>query len=290
MKKHLIVTIIAIIAILITLLCACSQESTEEAPFIFLFMADTQADPETGDYSGLSSIFDVAINGEPKPELLILGGDTVNDGRDENEWAAFHLAASTLLDTIPAAAAAGNHDNSPLLTRQFTWPETEMRGYFYSFNMSGVHFTILDSNYMGAANDEDIAWLYEDLKSASATEADWRVAVCHHPFWPVAGIPRDIIRAETMREHFLPLLAEHGVDLLLVGHQHAYARSVPPTGPVQIMAATGDKASYLPDNYDYIAMTAHAPNYIKVSANAETLEITAFNLAGEVIDSFTLLN
>jgi len=264
-------------------------------------MSDTQSDPQTGDYSGLGHLIARAAAhlDTNQPRLLLLGGDAVNDGANADEWNDFWQAVGDSLDGFTIAAAAGNHDNKPLLTEQFTMPDTvpqrSDQGWFSSFTMSGIHFTILDSNIMGAANTEDVAWLEADLSSAAAQKADWRIAVSHHPFWPIANIPRDIARAETMREFFLPIMETYSVDLLLVGHQHVYARSLPmlgnetaPEGIVQIMAASGDKTSYPPDNHPYLAMTAQAPNYVLLEATSSALSLTAYDAAGNVIDVFTL--
>jgi len=275
-------------------LCACAPATTqanEGQPFVFLFMSDTQADPQAGDYSGFGSLLKAAIS-KNSPSLLIFGGDTVNDAADEDEWGDFWRSVGDSLKGIPVAAAAGNHDGSKYLAGRFDWPasapEKRGQGYFYSFDMDSIHFTVMDGNIMGAANEEDIAWLKADLSSSAATNADWRVAVCHQPFWPVAAIPKDMARAQTLREYFLPLLEEYGVDLLLVGHENVYSRCEPENGPPQVMTASGGKASYATTEQPYIVKTADAPNYVRVSADSDKLEITAFDASGAAIDSFTI--
>ncbi|MCL1805700.1 MAG: metallophosphoesterase [Clostridiales bacterium] len=274
-------------------------------------MSDTQADPLTGDYGAFGALLTRAV-ADRRPELLLLGGDTVNDGADEDEWRAFWDAAGMALDGLAVAAAAGNHDNKALLANQFTLPdaapERPGEGWFYSFDMKGVHFVILDSNIMGAANEADIAWLEADLSGEAAAAADWRIAVCHHPFLTVINSPKDEARAQTMRDSFLPLLVEYGVDLLLTGHQHNYARSLPMNAGgdaairsdtvdagslgsafVQLMAASGGKASYTHDDRPYLARTAEAPNYLALLAEGDSLSVTAYSADGGVIDSFTLI-
>jgi 3',5'-cyclic AMP phosphodiesterase CpdA len=160
-----------------------------------------------------------------------------------------------------------------------------------------VFLVMLDSNIMGAANQRDIDWLRNELQSEYALRANWRVAVMHHPMWPAASIPRDIMRAETMREFFLPVLEEYGVELILCGHQHVYSRSAPMRGDdaavdgqgiVQIMAASGDKASYALSESGYIVASASAPCYLHLLADGETITITSFNAGHEEIDSITI--
>ena len=265
-----------------------------------LFFSDTQADPATGDYSALGELLARATAQKPQPALIIFGGDTVNDGGDSKEWQKFWQAAATPLAGLITAAVPGNHDNYALLAEQFNYPAQAPlapgAGFFYSFDMGGVHFIMLDSNIMGAARPEDIEWLKADLQSAAALEADWRVAVIHHPMWPLTDNPKDLERAAVMREHFLPLLQSYGVDLLLCGHQHLYGRSLPQRGDgaaldgglIQIMAASGAKESYSIVDGAQVALSADAPNYLLLTADSAALTITAYNGINEAFDTYAL--
>jgi len=173
------------------------------------------------------------------------------------------------------------------LAEQFDYPETSAEGFFYTFNEGNVFFLMLDSNIMGGGNAAHAEWVAEQLSSGAAKNADWRIAVTHHPLWPAAEIPKDAQRAQTMREVFLPVMEAGGVDLLLCGHQHVYSRTEP-GGIVQIMAASGAKESYKPGNMDYIVTAAEAPNYLIIEAGVKTMEITAFDSTGKSFDSFLL--
>jgi 3',5'-cyclic AMP phosphodiesterase CpdA len=263
----------------------------------FLFFGDTQPDPEEDCFDNVGKLLEQAVNHEEAPELVIFGGDTVNTGGDEAEWQAFWQAAGASLDGLTTAAVAGNHDSHALLAEQFDLPaEAPLNpgeGWFYSFRLGPVFFLMLDSNIMGAANHADIEWLQIELQSEAAQDANWRVAVMHHPMWPVSDIPRDIQRAETMREYFLPVLEQYGVDIILCGHQHVYSRTLPMRGDsvsadgrgiVQIMAASGDKASYAVGERDFLAAGAAAPNYALLIADESSLRITAYDGENRVID------
>ncbi|MCL1827881.1 MAG: metallophosphoesterase [Oscillospiraceae bacterium] len=276
-------------------------EQTEQNEITFLFFSDTQAEPETGDYSGVGALISEAV-ARFSPELVIFGGDTVNDGGDAGEWRDFKKAAAELLSGPLIAAAPGNHDNYPLLAEQFDYPsyapEAPGEGFFYSFSRDGVFFIVLDSNIMGAANKTDIDRLRNDLSDKAAILADWRIAVMHHPVWPVTDNPKDTQRAETMREYFLPVLEEHGVDLILCGHQHVYSRSFPMHGDnvskygpgiIQIMAASGAKESYAAAERDYITSLGDAPNYLSVTASARELRVTACNGNHEPFDKTVIM-
>jgi len=299
------------------LFCGCERQEQQEADAVshdpqqevfktqqqisVLFFSDTQADPETGDYSSFGELLALALTHQEAPDLVIFGGDTVNDGGDADEWREFWEAAMPLT-CLTTAAVPGNHDNNTLLARQFDYPIKEPasqgEGFFYSISQGPVHFIMLDSNTMGAANDRDIAWLRDDLGSTEARQAVWRVAVIHHPMWLISDNPKDAARAETMREFFLPLLEEYGVDLILCGHQHVYARSLPMSGDlapedgsgiVQIMAASGGKGPYAAGNSEHVLASADVPVYLHLAADDESLTITTYNASGEPVDYYAAM-
>ena len=285
--------ILAIIMLLFSSACALDAASNPDnnlrQEFSFLFFSDTQADPETGEYSEVGKLLSQAVEYAETPGLILFGGDVVNDGENADEWLKFREATSSTLSSLITATVPGNHDNYPLPAEQFDYPNQAPSapgdGYFYSFDKNSIHFIMLDSNAMGAANEADIQWLENDLQSETAQQANWRIVVMHHPMWTVVANPKDESRAATMRENFLPLLEAYGVDLILCGHQHVYARSQPISGIIQIMAASGSKESYAPDNNDYIAISAEAPNYLLIKTEAEKLTITAYDGIHEVIDT-----
>ena len=95
---------------------------------------------------------------------------------------------------------------------------------YYSFDYGNIHFVCLDSDETIRASNGPMAnWLRNDL--ANNTQ-DWLIAFFHHPPYSKGSHNSD---TETeliqMRQNFLPILEEHGVDLVLSGHSHAYERS-----------------------------------------------------------------
>ena len=290
---------IIISLIIILTLPGCNAKPEQNEPvssvtadtFSFIFMSDTQADPEEEDYSEFGRLLDNALAHETKPELLILGGDSINDGGSQTEWDLFFAAAGNLLDDITIASVAGNHDNNPLLSEQFDYPSQVPsrvdEGYFYSFVYKDIFFLMLDSNIMGAGNSKDALWVEKQLASEAAQNSCWRIAVCHHPFWPAANIPKDVSRAETMQRVFLPVLESGSVDLILCGHQHMYARTEPlesRSGIVQIMLASGGKDSYTPKEIDSLAAYSPLSVYLLVDVDPYALRLFTYDSNGETVD------
>lgn len=103
---------------------------------------------------------------------------------------------------------------------------------YYSFDYGNVHFVSLDSQ-LSARDDAQRAamrsWLIDDLAS---NESDWTIVIFHHPpYSKGANHDSDSTRGELdtpqtdMREEFVPVFDEYGVDLVYGGHSHSYERS-----------------------------------------------------------------
>ena len=91
----------------------------------------------------------------------------------------------------------------------------------YSFDYGEGHFLCLDGNVTIDPTDAALrAWIVEDL---SKTDAKWKIVVYHHPAFNVGN---EHFEEQHMRA-LSPLLEEHGVDLVLNGHEHVYQRTRP---------------------------------------------------------------
>jgi hypothetical protein len=66
-------------------------------------------------------------------------------------------------------------------------------------------------------------WLTQDL---AANTRQWVIAFWHHPPYSKGSHNSDSeIQLVEMRENFLPILEDGGIDLVLCGHSHSYERS-----------------------------------------------------------------
>ena len=96
--------------------------------------------------------------------------------------------------------------------------------HYYSYDFANIHFICLDSMTAGrTTNNAMYLWLTNDLANVTAT---WTIAYWHHPPYTKGSHDSDY---ETdlieMRQVFLPVLEQGGVDLVLAGHSHCYERS-----------------------------------------------------------------
>jgi hypothetical protein len=124
----------------------------------------------------------------------------------------------------------------------------------------------------------------------------WTVAAFHHPFYS-SGRNRD---GRTTRDAFQDLFERYGVDLVLQGHDHTYARSKKlmggkivgedEKGIVYVVSSCGPKNYVLQPLYkDLMAsMGENQQLYQVISVEGNTLQFKAVTAVGTVFDSFEL--
>jgi 3',5'-cyclic AMP phosphodiesterase CpdA len=107
---------------------------------------------------------------------------------------------------------------------------------YYSFNYGKVHVVSLDSQLSARDTTQRgtmKTWLDRDLADAS-TKADWTIVIFHHPPYSKGANHDSDSTASTlaidrpqidMRNEFVPIFQQYGVDLVLNGHSHSYERS-----------------------------------------------------------------
>ncbi len=99
---------------------------------------------------------------------------------------------------------------------------------YYAINDGNLHIVMLDNQNINLNKDGDMAnWLKKDLQ---VNTKPWTLVVFHTPPYSDGGHKSDNssdsgARMENMRENFVPIFDEFGVDLVLSGHSHGYERS-----------------------------------------------------------------
>lgn len=154
--------------------------------------------------------------------FLFLGG--VSTESDPQQWIEEEGGEPTLMPymsifTLPQSAEAGGVASG---TEQY-----------YSFDYGNVHIVSLDSQ-LSARDETQRAtmrqWLMDDL---SSNTLDWTVVIFHHPPYS-KGANHDSDDTENvafdrpiwdMRNEFVPIFDEYGVDVVYSGHSHSYERS-----------------------------------------------------------------
>jgi hypothetical protein len=188
-----------------------------------------------GDFgSGTTDETDVASLIESwHPDFVLTVGDN-----------AYPLGSKDLLDPDifgPYAAvmresawfpALGNHD----VKADDGTPELEAfhslgKERWYRFTWGNAAFVVLDSDTSVAPGSPQLRF----ARKALARHSCFRFAAWHHPPWEPPGRPL----SPGLRRNIVPLVQKAGVQVVFVGHLHAYARSRPHHGVVYVADGTG---------------------------------------------------
>ncbi|MDA1315174.1 MAG: DNRLRE domain-containing protein [Acidobacteria bacterium] len=178
--------------------------------------------------------------GVQNPELLLMLGDNAyNNGTDaEYQSAVFDMYPQFLRNTI-LWPTLGNHDGQSADSNGqsgpyydiFSLPKSAEAGgvatgteAYYSFDYGNIHFVCLESFETDrSTGGAMLSWLVTDLE---ANTQPWLIAFWHHPPYSKGSHDSDTDGLMTdMRQNALPILEQHGVDLVLTGHSHSYERS-----------------------------------------------------------------
>lgn len=271
--------------------------------FKFVYLGDPQNDLK----EHCSRVFREAHRNSPDANFWLIGGDLVTDPYDDL-WGEFFYAAGFIPRVIPIIAAPGNHDHSRILVdgksrrskeiastwlTHFTLPENgpiEFKETSYYIDYQGTRFVIINSQ---SRVEEQSVWLEDVLKS---NKNKWTIVCFHHPVYST-GSDRD---DKATRESFQPLFDRYGVDLVLTGHDHTYARSKrifngkisedESRGTIYVVSVSGPKAYPLGNKYNQLMVkTAEKVQlYQIIEVTENKISFAAYTVDGKPFDSFEI--
>ena len=293
-------------------------------PFRFLYFGDAQ--------DGISShwprVVRAAFASAPDARFAIHAGDLVNWGSRDFEWAAWFKSVGFIHGMIPAVPVVGNHEYfdgivgtggtqvtalSVLWRPQFALPVAAglpeaLEETVYSFEYGDTVVAVLDT--MAERHfDAQASWLDATLAASNAT---WKIVTMHHPLFELlerGGITGAGETGPERRTAFLPVLARHGVDLVLQGHDHSYGRGATMTrrapntsragtlGTVFVTSSAGAKMyniaeqgwSAFAEQGAVLQRTAeNTPFFQVISIDGDVLRYEARTATGRLYDAFRL--
>jgi len=167
---------------------------------------------------------------------LLLGDNAYSSGTQDQFNRALFKPYKELVKRYVPWAVPGNHDMRRWAFFDiFDFPKNGESGgvpsgheEFYSVEDANLHLVILDSETANRDRDGEMAnWLRKDL---AANTKPWVIVAFHTPPYSDGGHKSDNCwdsrgRLCDMRENFVPIFDEFGVDLVLNGHSHGYERS-----------------------------------------------------------------
>ena len=203
------------------------------SPTQFVYFGDAQTDI----LNHWSRVIRMAYKTAPDASFVIHAGDLVDSAHKDNEWAQWFKAGGFIHSQWTAIPVVGNHEfqrfdgyEGTLPRRlsiqwrpQFTLPVEEnldekLHETVYSVEYQDILVLVLNST---GHLEEQTEYIREKLTNS---DAKWKIVTNHHSvFSPAEG--RDF---EYARKVWKPMFEKYGVDLVLNGHDHTYARGHTP--------------------------------------------------------------
>jgi predicted phosphodiesterase len=247
-------------------------------PFQFLLYGDNRTQPDKH-----QTVVD-RMNLEAA-DFIINVGDVVEDGWIPWQYdQQFFDQIGPLMATTPLYVSIGNHEAESLFFyRYFSFPGHER---WYTFDYGNARFIALNSNFSLQPWTPQYPWFVSELQRAQADGVEWLFVFCHHPAyaegWGGDGGQLDI------RNHYLPLMEQYGVDAFLAGHTHDYERGEL-NGIIHIVTGGGGgPLSSWSQDHAHITVYESRYHYVKVEITGKTATFAAIDPDGTVFDTFTL--
>lgn len=262
--------------------------STRPQPFTFLFLGDAQNDIR----SACLRVVRQAFWNHPDIRFVLHAGDLVNRGERDSEWAEWFAMMGWMAASVPSIPTPGNHeyarDNedrrylTPHWRAQFTLPQNgipQLRESNYYIDFQGVRVISLNSlEHL----ERQAQWLERVL---AENPHPWTIVTFHYPIFSSAQ-GRD---NPQLRALWKPILDKYRVDLVLSGHDHTYARSVPmPSGTVYVNSVTGPKM-YRLNRQPWMRRWAEDTQFYHiVRIEGNLLRFEAYTATGRLFDAFEI--
>lgn len=221
----------------------------------------------------------------PQTEFLVCGGDLTERPTDMH-WGETFRDVDSITQAMPLLNVTGNHDYLKGLICRLERRFSLVFSYFldnmvgdsqvYTLRYGDAQFFLLDSNRELPYLLSQRLWLKLQLE---ASRAKWKILVLHHPLYSLKG-NNNLVQ----RWLFNPLVEEYGVDLVLQGHEHAYARMArkqddgSPTTPVYIVSHCSPKNYFIQfdDKFDRFGISSRY--YQQVRIMGDTLSVASYEV------------
>jgi hypothetical protein len=252
--------------------------------------------------------------------FIVSAGDQVDSvrsdgtgGGDESEYAIFFAPAA--LRNIPLAPVMGNHDPHNFFGFHFNLPNehntsSSFSSYYYRYNYfylyNNILFIALNTGVYPDNTTTRPQQMVENFdkvivaaKDANAGKYDWIVVQHHKSTKSISLHAADADVVCYSQAGFEDLMAKHGIDLVIAGHDHIYARTKPLKGTVYLtLLPSSDTKMYPPvDSLVGSHIAKHYPplksynfkyGYMIADVSGKRIELKTYGTDGTSIDEFSL--
>ncbi|MDO6738779.1 metallophosphoesterase family protein [Wenyingzhuangia sp. 2_MG-2023] len=277
----------------------------ENAPFSFIYFGDAQNDVK----SMWSRVIRKSYKMLPEVDFMLHAGDLINHSESDREWGEWFYAGSFIHATVPSIMTPGNHEYdkrtnrsklSALWRPQFNLPEhgplEELKETCYAIDYQNMKVISIDAQSFNNniySRQAQTKWL--DSVLANNTKK-WTTITMHYPIFSTAK-GRD---NKDLREAMKPLIDKYGVDLVLQGHDHTYARGyatneglgktiVEDAGTVYAVSVSGPKMYESQDQEWMVKRGEYTQLFQIITVDNDTINYNSYTTKGDLYDSFSLI-
>jgi len=234
---------------------------------------------------------------ETDPDFILSTGDMIYpDGAAEDFDPKFFVPYAALLRQIVFWPCLGNHDvqadRGDSWRAPFYTPANNPSGSedYYSFEWGNAHVLVIDSNQSTSPGSKQYAFIEQDL---GASTARWKIAAFHHTIYSNGGSGGD----ERIAAHLVPLFDRDLVDVVFMGHDHDYERTLPlyddevvdpGDGSVYITTGGGGADLHAVGHSRFTAYSEKAFHIVRVTVDGDTLGAEMIRADGVVRDTVSL--
>ncbi len=280
-----------------------------------LFLSDAQIGTGTipTDLLGWQNTLSKAITKFPNVSFIANTGDMVDVANKESEYDAYFTPE--VLQGIPSATAVGNHDIAKNYGNHFNEPNLSGLGASaansdYYFTYGNVLYMVLNTS--NTNNEEHVEFMRNTNEATKDQDFAWKVVMFHQSIYASGKQSTYVDQVEPRKQTFVPVFEELGVDVVLMGHDHCYARTkimknfmpvdsidanasevTNPDGILYLTtsSASGSKYYDLVDNYEYLAKRDQpkVPMFMHISFTDDTFTMEAYRTdTMESVDTYTI--
>lgn len=270
--------------------------------FSILYFGDAQ----TNIFSQWSRVFRESHLTAGRTNVMLHAGDLINRHNSDLEWGEWFKAGGFLHSSIPTIMTPGNHEFRDVkITEhwraQFNLPANgpagvkELEETAYEVNYTDVKLISLDTEQIDESSEMleiQKAWLREILTN---NPKKWTFVFIHYPVYATKAERTNV----KLLDDFRPIFEEFGVDMILQGHDHAYARGQAKTrpgeetldydkGPVYVVSVAGPKM-YEVKEEEWMVRKAYGTQLFQtIRIKDNTLVYESYMGNGQLYDSFVL--
>ncbi|MCM2358192.1 MAG: metallophosphoesterase family protein, partial [Geobacteraceae bacterium] len=214
--------------------------------------------------------------------ILLHDGDFIGSDT-ESDWTSMYFVSGSsypqmraLQAEMPVIGARGNHEGTGAVYKKY-FPYPYAANYYWSFDYGPVHFVVIDNYASFTSGSAQYNWLVNDLAS---TTKPWKIILEHDPAWGAGTHSNNT----SIQSALHPLFKQYGIDLIINGHNHNYARALV-EGKNYITTGGGGASLYTPDpSYPNIVKVDKSYHHTEIDINGSTLTSTARRADGTVIE------